>query len=126
MTQQLFYVASYDQLNASRNKYSYHISLAQNSIQLFTIFNALSDLFTSAQKRFPEFFAFSDLDLISKIPVDINDRDLYDISAQLCKTKSFGIIRTFDEVRVYAQEEDQRINESSENRETFELGLIMN
>lgn len=128
LIQQLFYSIPYGSLDAIRNEYSYQISLAQYSIQLFTIFSAilliwgLALLVTSAQNRIPEFSAFPDLDLISKIPAGTNGRDLYDISAELSKTKPFGIVRTFDEIRVYAQEGDCRINERTE---TFELGLMI-
>ena len=132
LTQQLFYATPYGQLNTSHNEDSYHVSLAQHSIQLFTIFSAIiliscfALLGTSSQNRTPEFSAFPDLDLISKIPAATPRRDLYDISAKLSKTDPLGIVREFDGVKVYAQPGYDRImNMESTDTETYELTEIM-
>jgi hypothetical protein len=86
----------------------YRISLAQDSIQIFTAGSLvvflwrLSVLATSSYNRMPEVSAFPDLGLVSKIPEKPKDEGLREVSTRL---RNRDIARAVSRVRVSLKDE---------------------
>ena len=118
LSQEVYHdIADLPFLNATVRKEAYRISLAQNSIQIFTTGSSivliwcLILLANSSFSRTPEVSAFPDLDLASKIPSERHGDGFCEISARLSKLKTREIARAITDVRVYIEEGDRNSEE---------------